>query len=260
MLEEFDLGGSFFSVFEGGESDLESPLSKLDDGLPLVSEFDLDDKSFFLSVLEGGFGLDGRSLLLSVFVEDLDEASLLFSVFEEGGFGRDGVSLLLSAFAGELCLDEASLFFSAFEEGGISLDGVSVLFSVLEGGVDLEGGLGLDGGSLLLSVFEGGGWRGGRSPLLSVFEGGSLFGGVGVGKSLPSVSEGRGGFDLAGVTDPFCISLFRGNFDTERGISCLLTLCLGCLYKVKNQLSHQCTICGSPTLWAKSHTLRRQRP
>lgn len=86
VSEEFDLGTSLFSVFEGGESSLESLLSVLDGESFLLSGIDLDGKSFLLSVLEGGFGLDGESLLLSVFVEDLDKASFLPSVFN-GEFG-----------------------------------------------------------------------------------------------------------------------------------------------------------------------------
>ena len=88
VLEEFDLGGSFFSVFEGEESGLEGLLSMLDGGSLLHSGFDLDGKSFFLSVVvERGFCLDGEHFLLSVVVEDLDEVSFLPSVFEGGGFG-----------------------------------------------------------------------------------------------------------------------------------------------------------------------------
>ena len=113
---------------------------------PLVPEGEsgcgVDDEFFLHPVSAGEFDLEGRSFLLSVFEGrefDLEEGSLLTS---EGGFSLDG----------GFCSDDGSFLLPAFEKGGACSEGNSALPFVSEEA--REFGFGGREGSFLIS-FEG---------------------------------------------------------------------------------------------------------
>ena len=155
-LADFDSGCGDRSI--GFIANSRFPLT-LANTAPLVTEgeggFGFDSGSPLLPASAGEFDLEGRSFLLSVFKGrefGVEGGSLLPSVFDGVGFSLGRGSFLFSVFDEGFCLDGGPFLLPAFEEGRACLEGKSALFPVSEEA--REFGLGSGEGSFLVS-FEG---------------------------------------------------------------------------------------------------------